>query len=554
MISQRAYQQKAIDQTFEEWKDKRSTLVVMPTGTGKTVVFSGIISKMMPKRTMVIAHREELLFQAREKIHRVAGLECDIEKAELAASTNGFFRQPVVVASIQTLISGELEKKRVRRFDPMDFGCIVIDEAHRATAPSYRHVIKHFLEGNPDLKIFGCTATPDRTDEQALGQIFESVAFDYEILDAISDGWLVPIDQQMVSIDGLDFSHIKTTCGDLNGAELAAVMEMEKNMQGVAGASIQIIGTKRAIVFTSSVKQAEMVCSIFNRHREGMADWVCGTTDKEKRRDLLTQFKDGHIQVVCNCNCLSEGFDDPGVEVIVMARPTKSRSLYAQCCGRSMRPLPGVVDDLIDADARKAAIAASAKRSCLIVDFVGNSGKHKLMSTADILGGNVSDEVLERAVKRVQETQGSLRMVDVIAEEEDNLRKEEERRRKIAEDRKRKVVARVTYTSSRINPFDALDITPQRERGWDAGRTLSEKQRNLLAKQGLNPDELTFGQGKQIIAQLFHRWGDGLCSLKQAALLKRHGYETKTMKREEASRLITDLKANGWKRPQPQTL
>jgi hypothetical protein len=212
------------------------------------------------------------------------------------------------------------------------------------------------------------------------------------------------------------------------------------------------------------------------------------------------------------------------------------------------------VDDLIDADARRAAIAASAKRSCLIVDFVGNSGKHKLMSTADILGGNVSEEVLERAVKRVQETQGSLRMVDVIAEEEDNLRKEEERRRKIAEDRKRKVVARVTYTSSRINPFDALDITPQRERGWDAGRTLSEKQRNLLAKQGLNPDELTFGQGKQIIAQLFHRWGDGLCSLKQAALLKRHGYETKTMKREEASRLITDLKANGWKRPQPQTV
>src|SRR5205823_2117669 len=147
--------------------------------------------------------------------------------------------------------------------------------------------------------VLGVTATPDRADEEALGQIFESVAYDYEILDAINDGWLVPVMQQMVKITGLDFSHIRTTAGDLNGADLARVMEDEKNLQGMVGASIEIIGGKRTIMFTSSVRHAEMCCNILNRHHQGMAKWICGTTPKDERRQTLKDFENGKVQVVC---------------------------------------------------------------------------------------------------------------------------------------------------------------------------------------------------------------------------------------------------------------
>ena len=148
---------------------------------------------------------------------------------------------------------------------------------------------------------------------------------------------------------------IRTTAGDLNGGDLAAVLEAERNLQPMASASVAIIGTRRVLVFTASVKAAEMTAEILNRHRSGMAAWVCGQTDREERRRILAKFAEGQVQVVCNCGVLTEGFDDPGVEVVIMGRPTKSRSLYSQMVGRSTRPLPGVVDGPETAEARKAA-------------------------------------------------------------------------------------------------------------------------------------------------------------------------------------------------------
>ena len=266
--------------------------------------------------------------------------------------------------------------------------------------------------------------------------------------------------------------------------------------------------------------------------------------------------------MVCNCNVLSEGFDDPGVECIIMARPTKSRALYAQSCGRSMRPLPGIVDDLIDSEARTNAIAFSLKPSCLIVDFVGNSGKHKLMSTADILGGNYDEEVVEKAVARAKKSEGTLRMVDVLAEEEEKRIKEIERRRMIAESAKRHIVAKTNYSVRTVNPFDVLQIEPTRSRGWDSGKQLSPKQRALLAKHmGINPDEISYAQGKQLLVEQFRRWNENLCSLRQANVLRRHykDLDTKNLTRKVASEMMDALAKNGWRsvpqpKPEAQTL
>jgi type I site-specific restriction endonuclease len=297
------------------------------------------------------------------------------------------------------------------------------------------------------------------------------------------------------------------------------------------------------------VKQAETLSEILNRHRPGMANWVCGKTPKEERQDLLKRFETGNTQVVVNCGVLTEGYDNPAVEIVIMARPTKSRSLYSQMVGRGTRPLDGMMDGLETPESRRLAIDKSSKPSLLVVDFVGNSGRHKLVTSADILGGNVSEEAVEIAKEIAKKDGGVMRMVEVMAEAEDELKRRREEARQKEEARKARLVAKAKFSMTSVNPFNTLDIVPMSQRGWDNGKTLTEKQRGLLLKQGINPDSMPYGAAKQLVDELFRRWGNNLCSLKQAQILKRNGYETKDLKREDASKLIDALAKNGWRRP-----
>lgn len=556
-IKLRPYQKRCVDSVYKEWESQQSTLAVSATGTGKTTIFCEIIKRSLPNRAIILAHRGELIQQAVERLRNQAGIECEVEQAFMRASTNLFSRAPCVVATVQTLYSGEAGKERMFRFKPSDFGILIADEAHHYVSPSYKKVIDYF-KLNKDLKVLGVTATPDRCDEEALGQIFESVAFDYEILDAIHEGWLVPVDQQMVFVEGLDFSNTRTTAGDLNGADLAAIMEQEENLQGVASSSVEIVGNRRALAFTSSVKHAEMLCNILNRHRGGMADWVCGATPKDDRKSKLDKFKDGRTQIMVNCGVLTEGFDCPEVEVIIQARPTKSRCLYAQIIGRSLRPLPGIVDGLDSVEERKAAIAASGKKSALIIDFVGNAGRHKLMSSADILGGNVSEAALERAIKKAaQSGRGgeAVRMDELLDKSEEELKREHEEMLAKAEKRrlediarKSNVVGKATYKVTGVSPFDVFGIEPERARGWDNGKTLSDKQRAILLKAGIEINGMDYHQQKQLLNHQFARWKDNLCSFKQAKVLMRFGYDVKTMTMKNASEIMDSLAKNGWNR------
>lgn len=545
----RPYQVEAADAIFREWESASSTLLILPTGAGKTQVFCEVIRRKQPLRALVLAHRAELIWQAVKRLKQF-GIESTVEMADCKASTTFWNRSPVVVSTVQTQYSGK-NGGRMTRFDPMDFNLLVLDEAHHYTATTYRKVIDYYRR-NPDLKILGVTATPDRADEQALGQIFQTVAYDYEILDAIHDGWLVPIEQQMVTVAGLDYSHVHTTAGDLNGAELAAIMEAEEILQGIAGASLDIIADRRTLVFATSVKHAEMLAEIYCRHRDGMAEWVCGKTEKQKRQDILKRFASGQTQVVVNVGVLTEGFDNPAVEVIIQGRPTKSRCLYSQMVGRATRPLPGIVDGLDTPEQRREAIANSAKPACLVVDFVGNAGRHKLMTTADILGGKVSEEVIERAAKRAAKDGQPFRMDELLDEEVIRIQQEIEIRKRNEALRKAKLVAKVQYQSRQINPFDTFDMTPAVDRGWDDGRRLSEKQRDLLMRQGIDPDSMSYAAGRQLLNTLFARWKAKLATLKQCALVKKHypEYDVKTLSMTKASELIDGLAKNGWKRPQ----
>jgi superfamily II DNA or RNA helicase len=543
----RDYQTTASDKIEEALKESNSTLVVMPTGTGKTVLFADVIRRFQPRRAMVLAHREELIFQAAQKIHRVTGLQCGVEMADYRIDANMIRSYPVVVSTVQTQTAGGDGMGRKGRFDPNDYGLVIVDEAHHATAGSYRSVLNYYTQ-NPDLKVLGVTATPDRADEEALGQVFETVAFDYEILDAINDGWLVPIEQQMVYVEGLDYSRIRTTAGDLNGKDLNEVLTREEALHSIASPTIEIVGNSKTLVFTAGVQQAERLAEIFNRHRPGAAAFVSGETPTDERRGILRDFAGGQIQILCNCGVLTEGFDDAGTDhplaVIVLARPTKSRALYAQMVGRGTRPLPGIVDGVGSAGERCAAIAASRKPRCLVVDFVGNSGRHKLMSSADILGGNISDEIVLEATRRAQSSGKPMRMDEEFAKIKLEL---EEKKRQEAAARSR-LVAPARFSTRSVSPFDVLGLEPVVERGWDRGKRLSEKQNALLVRQGIDPETLNYAQAKKVIGEIIFRFNAKMCSYKQAKILAKHGYPT-NVGFAEASGIIDALARNGWRRP-----
>jgi superfamily II DNA or RNA helicase len=377
----------------------------------------------------------------------------------------------------------------------------------------------------------------------ALGELFESVAFEFGILDGINHGWLVPIEQQMIHIEGLDFSKVRTTAGDLNGADLAAIMEAEKNLQGVAGSTIKIVGDKKTLVFAVTVKQAEVLCEIFNRHKKDCARWVSGKTNKDERRETVAAFERGDFQILCNCNCFSEGFDVPSVAIVVVAKPTKSRSRYAQFVGRGTRSLPGIVDGPETAELRRAAILTSGKPSVLVLDFYGNAGRHKLISTTDILGGKSSDDAVIRTRKIAEKTGKPVNVMEVLRLEDEKLAAEKEDRRKLEAARKAHLVADVAFRAKLVDAFDRLDVCRQPPSSWERnnGVTLTPNQRFAIQKLGVNPDSISVSCGRKLL-------GARGPSENQAYRLKNAGYDPTKFKGQALKIKMDKLAKNGWKR------
>lgn len=562
----RDYQQAAYKGVMDALRTARSTLVVIPTGGGKTVLF-GCIARDWPEgRVMIVAHRDELIRQAADRVGRICGEECAIEMGQERSNEDGYMydKARVVVTSVQTMS----RPNRHQRFKPEEFGLIIKDEAHHATAESYLRILAHF-RANPSVKLLGVTATPDRTDEEELGKVFETVAFEYGIKEAIHDGWLVPIQQQLVWVEGLDFSACRTTAGDLNQGDLAKIMEMEKALHGVVAPTMDIVGDRKTLVFTASVAQAERGAEIANRHRPGCAEWISGETFIEDRREILRRYANHEFQFLFNCAIALEGFDDPSIQVVAMARPTKSRSLYSQAIGRGTRPLPGLVDGIELPASRREAIAGSDKPNMLVLDFVGNSGRHKLIHATDVLGCEYDDEELEAALFEIQERskQGEPTNVEeafeLAAQRRETARKQKEvddaKKSKAEQEaalrddaarRRQDILARAHYGTKVVDAFSTLDILPQREPGWHKGRKPSEKMLAVLRKAGIADEseleQLSFVHAGQLIAQIRKRWDNGLCTLKMARVLQKHGYNP-DIPMKEASEIIDALARNGWK-------
>jgi superfamily II DNA or RNA helicase len=386
MLQLRPYQSEALLHIKEAYKaGKRRILVSLPTGTGKTVVFAHLPSAFkMRKRLLVLAHREELLMQAQDKFRAVdSQLNVGIEQAGAHASPDA----KVVIASVPTLARGN--GARLSRLHPDDVSIVVVDEAHHAVAPTYRRILDHFglFEPGTSRLLIGFTATPRRGDHQGLGEVFEEVCYARELREMIAGGYVAPISgwrvDTGVSLDGVSVRH-----GDFVESQLAGVVNTTPRNQLVVRSYRELARDRRAIVFCVNVAHAQDVQRAFTESGIRAAA-VWGALAKDERRATLARFSGGDLDVVTNCNVLTEGFDEPRVDCVIMARPTRSKLLYAQMVGRGTRLHPD-------------------KSELLVVDVADNSRAHTLPglhslfnipATINLRGHNALE--IERAIERL---------------------------------------------------------------------------------------------------------------------------------------------------------
>ena len=323
MPNLRPYQLEAKQAVFDAFTKFQRVLVSLPTGTGKTILSASIVNEF-PGRILWLAQRDELIWQAAEAIAACTGEEPAIEKGQQRIKdTARLFDRRVVVSSNQTMLSDD----RRLSFGPAEFSLVVQDEAAHAVAPGHMKVLDYFSAA----KLLGISATCDRADEVSLGKVFQHVAYHYEILDAVRDGWLAPIRQEFIEDVSLDFSRVNLSdSGDFSASDLEQVINQEQPLHKIASSVVQLATNRQTIIFTPSVATAESLAELLRRYgKTAMA--LSGSTPEEERRREVDNYKERRFQFLVNCTLFTEGFDAPATSCIVIARPTKSRALYAQC-------------------------------------------------------------------------------------------------------------------------------------------------------------------------------------------------------------------------------
>ena len=515
----RPYQKEAKEAIFEEWDSGVSkTLLVLPTGCGKTVVFAKVTEECVRQgdRVLILAHRGELLEQAADKLMKTTGLGCALEKAE-SSCQGSWFR--VVVGSVQTL----MREKRLNSFDPFYFNTIIIDEAHHCISDSYQRVLQHF----PHAHVLGVTATPDRGDMRNLGAYFESLAYEYTLPKAIKEGYLSPIKALTIPLK-IDMSSVSVQAGDFKASEIGTALD--PYLQGIAEEMQKYCMDKKTVVFLPLVKTSQKFRDLLNQYGFRAAE-VNG--DSQDRAEILKDFDAGKYNVLCNSMLLTEGWDCPSVNCIVVLRPTKVRSLYCQMVGRGTRLSP-----------------ETGKDHLLLLDFLWHTERHELCHPASLICEN--EEVAQQMTENLEKKAGmpvdleeaeQKASEDVVAQREEALAKQLSEMKK----RKKKLVDPLQFEMS-IQAEDLSSYVPSF--GWEMGPP-SEKQKKTVEKLGIMPDEIeNAGKAEKILDRLNKRRTEGLTTPKQIRFLESRGFEhVGTWQFETAKNLIDRIAANGWRVP-----
>lgn len=510
----RPYQQQARDRIHAEWDAGHTrTLLVLPTGTGKTIVFASVAADQVRAgdRVLILAHRGELLEQAADKLQRSTGLVSAVEKAE-STCLDSWFR--VVVGSVQTL----QRTARLERFPQDYFGTIIIDEAHHAITDGYRRILDYFS----GAKVLGVTATPDRGDMRNLGEVFDSLAFEYKLTDAIKEGYLCKIMAQTIPLQ-LDITSVTMSGGDYAVGDLGTALD--PYLERIAAEMARRCKSRKTVVFLPLIKTSQKFRDLLNTYGFRAAE-VNGQSDD--RRQVLADFDAGKYNVLCNSMLLTEGWDCPSVDCVVVLRPTKVRSLYSQMVGRGTRLSPGKTD-------------------LLLLDFLWMTDKHELCRPADLVcedrtvARQMTEHLAETGCPEDIEEAAAQASEDVVAQREEALAKQlEEQRRK-----KAKLVDPLQYEMS-IQAEDLAGYVPAF--GWEAGPP-SEQQTAALEKLGILPDAVeSAGKAALLLDRLNKRRDEGLTTPKQIRLLERYGFRhVGSWSFDAASRMINRIAAGGWR-------
>ena len=524
----RPYQQEARDAILNQWRSGvRATLLVLPTGTGKTIVFSQVIADVVREggNVLVLAHREELLNQAADKLFRSTGLRSELEKAEFS-SVNGWF--PVTVGSVQTMQN----EKRLKRFAPDFFSAIVVDEAHHAVSASYRRVLDYFT----GAKILGVTATADRGDKRNLGEVFETLAYEYSLPRAIHDGYLSPIKAQTIPLN-IDLAGVKIQSGDFQAAALGSALE--PYLDRIAAEMAKICQNRKTVVFLPLIATSQHMAALLRQHGLTAAE-VNGIS--EDRKEILDDFHNGKYQVLCNSMLLTEGWDEPAVDCIVCLRPTKVRALYAQIVGRGTRLSPG-------------------KTELLLLDFLWQTEQHNLCRPAHLVCENEAYAARVAEILVEQSQDGSVDLLDAEAEAESTAKEErEESLRKELEKQKAKKGRLVDPLQYEISISEGGKIREFQPSGLNLHELAPPSDRQIAALEaaGINPEFVTCaGHASMLLDTLAVRRMAGLTSPKQIRLLENYGFRNVgTWSRDEGISMVNRIKACGWHVPRginPQT-
>ena len=510
----RPYQQAARDAIHAEWENGRArTLLVLPTGTGKTIVFASVAADQVRAgdRVLILAHRGELLEQAADKLQRSTGLVSAVEKAD-ATCLNTWFR--VVVGSVQTL----QRTARLERFPHDYFGTIIIDEAHHAITDGYRRILDYFS----GAKVLGVTATPDRGDMRNLGEVFDSLAYEYKLTDAIKEGYLCKIMAQTIPLQ-LDISSVTLSGGDYAVADLGTALD--PYLEQIAAEMAVRCKGRKTVVFLPLIRTSQKFRDLLNAKGFRAAEVNGQSAD---RKEVLADFDAGKYNVLCNSMLLTEGWDCPSVDCVVVLRPTKVRSLYSQMVGRGTRLSPGKTD-------------------LLLLDFLWMTDRHELCRPADLVcedravARQMTETLAESGCPEDIEQAAAQASEDVVAQREEALAKQlAEQRRK-----KAKLVDPLQYEMS-IQAEDLSGYVPTF--GWEAGPP-SDKQTAALEKLGILPDAVeSAGKATLLLDRLHKRQTEGLTTPKQIRLLERYGFRhVGSWSFDAASRMINRIAAGGWR-------
>ena len=516
MMDLRPYQIEARDAILREWEEGRKrTLLVLPTGTGKTVCFASVVRERVRNgsRALVMAHRGELLNQAADKIRQVTGLECAYEKAGESSLGSMF---PITVGSIQSLC----QERRLRQFPQDYFSTIVVDEAHHCLSDSYQRVLEHFAGAD----VLGVTATPDRGDMRNLGRYFESRAYEYTMAQAIREKYLCPVKAQMIPLK-LDISNVGVTSGDYNAGEIGSALE--PYLRQIAHEIADNYADRKTVVFLPLIQTSQRFCGMLNELGVPAAE-VNG--DSADRAEILRDFEAGRYAVLCNSMLLTEGWDCPAVDCIVILRPTKVRSLYQQMVGRGMRLYPG-------------------KEELILLDFLWMTERHDLCRPSSLVSKDANiAQMIDKQVEKGDEAVDILEAEetaerDALAEREEALAKELEEMRS----RKRKLVDPLQYALS-IAAEDLTNYVPTF--AWEMAPP-SQKQLDFLERRGIFPGSVgNSGMASMLIDRLKRRQEEGLATPKQIRCLERYGFrQVGTWPFENASKMISLLANNHWRVP-----